>query len=92
SRLLSPAGGELYANFVILADLNKKLVTNDDGSGDQQKEWYHSVNKQIDDWRQSLVDINNNENNNQLVIKEFSVSDDIWKMSRQEIIAFMPIL
>ena len=73
SRLLAP-NGIIHANFIVISDLNKKLPIND------RKPEYLSVDQQIDIWRESIVD-------NGLKIKEFSVVDAVWHMSRQEIIS-----
>ncbi|XP_054155682.1 uncharacterized protein LOC128954140 [Oppia nitens] len=80
-RLLS-TGGIFHANIFIIGDLNKKLVTN----GQQPGKWYQSREKQLDDWRQSLL------SDNQFLVKQFDIIDVIWPTDRQKMIDFMPII
>ncbi|XP_054155708.1 juvenile hormone acid O-methyltransferase-like [Oppia nitens] len=87
SRLLSSSsssttttGGIFHANIVILADLNKKLVTTN-----TPKQWYPTIDKQIADWKQSIID-------NQLDIKQLMTIDYDWTIDRQITIDFMPVI
>ncbi|CAG2179607.1 unnamed protein product [Oppiella nova] len=78
SRLLSTEGS-IHANIIILPDLNKKL------SPDDRKDYYLSVDQQIQQWKEAL-------DANGLTAQEFEIVDDVWHQSRQEIIDFLQVL
>ncbi|CAG2162074.1 unnamed protein product, partial [Oppiella nova] len=78
SRLLA-TNGTINANLIVIADINKKLSSND------RKAEYLSVEQQTDIWRDSIAA-------NGLTVKEFNVVDSVWHLNRQEMIDFIPVL
>ncbi|XP_054159172.1 uncharacterized protein LOC128957437 [Oppia nitens] len=87
SKLLT-SGGLFYANIVITADLNRKLVDNNNSRVDkqlQQQLWYPSIDKQMNNWKQSLIV-------NGFVIKQFNLFAKNYLMTRKQIIDFMPVI
>ncbi|XP_054161670.1 uncharacterized protein LOC128959693 [Oppia nitens] len=85
SRLLATdGGGSLHANLLIVADLTDRITTAVpllDGT----KHLYLSADKQLSIWRQALEA-------NGLTIDEFRVTDSEWRLTRKEMIAFIPVL
>ncbi|XP_054165788.1 uncharacterized protein LOC128963306 [Oppia nitens] len=79
SKLLAPGGGVFHSNNMLYPDLNKKLLPKYKGP----KPWYPSIEKQIDDYRHSLLD-------NGFQIKEFTIVEKHWKWSRKQAIEMMP--
>ncbi|CAG2184245.1 unnamed protein product, partial [Oppiella nova] len=68
-----------HANIIILLDLNKKL------SPDDRKDYYLSVDQQIQQWKEALKA-------NGLTAQEFEIVDDVCHLSRQEIIDLLQLL
>ncbi|XP_054162527.1 juvenile hormone acid O-methyltransferase-like [Oppia nitens] len=78
-QLLSSDNGILHVNIPIIPDLNRKLAKS------EQRDWYQSVSKQLDDWKSGLQE-------NGFQIKEFRVFNINTIAKRHEIINFLPMM
>ncbi|CAG2111603.1 unnamed protein product [Medioppia subpectinata] len=78
-RRLLTTGGSIYANFILLGDVNKKLPPNERFNN------FLSVDRQIQVWRRALAD-------NGLAVDTFDVYNDKWFIKRELMIVFLPVL
>ncbi|CAG2112421.1 unnamed protein product [Medioppia subpectinata] len=76
-RRLLATGGQIYANIVLISDVNRKA-----GPNQRRREWCPSPDKQLAEWRQLLRDYG-------MAVDVFELDRQTYCLTRQEIIVYV---